>query len=82
VIVGSVITILAMSYKGTIQDGQIKLPPDAVLPEGAAVVVDVEVRAEDFPEWSRGLVNLIKKRDWPADMALNHDHYLHGAPKK
>lgn len=71
-----------MSYKGTIENGQIKLPADAVLPEGASVVVEVEHREEDFPEWSRGFIKLIKKRDWPEDMALNHDHYLHGAPKK
>lgn len=71
-----------MSYKGTIENGQIKLPPDAVLPEGASVVVDVELREEDFPEWSRGLIKLIKKRDWPEDMSLNHDHYIHGTPKK
>lgn len=71
-----------MSYKGIVQNGQITLPPEAVLPEGASVVVDVELHAEDFPEWSRGLIKLIKKRDWPTDMALNHDRYIHGTPKK
>ena len=72
----------AMSYKGKVENGQIKLPPDATLPEGAEVTVDVEVRAEDFPEWSRGLIKLIKNRDWPEDMSSNHDHYIHGTPKK
>lgn len=38
--------IRTMSYQGTIQNGQIKLPPDAVLPEGASVVVGVELREE------------------------------------
>ena len=71
-----------MSYKGIIENGRIKLPPDAVLPEGAAVVVNVEVREEEFPEWSRGLLGLIKDRDWPEDMSANHDHYLHGTPKE
>lgn len=71
-----------MSYQGIIKNGQIMLPPDATLPEGAAVTVDVQLREEDFPEWSRGFIKLIKKRDWPEDMALNHDHYLHGTPKK
>lgn len=71
-----------MSYQGIVKNGQITLPPGAVLPEGASVVVAVELREEDFPEWSRGLVKLIKKRDWPEDMSLNHDHYLHGTPKK
>ncbi len=71
-----------MSYKGKVENGQIKLPPDAVLPEGAAVVVDVELREDDFPEWSRGLIGLIKDRDWPEDMSVNHDHYIHGVQKK
>lgn len=71
-----------MSYQGIIKNGQIMLPPDSTLPEGAAVTVDVQLREEDFPEWSRGFIKLIKKRDWPEDMALNHDHYLHGTPKK
>ena len=71
-----------MNYKGKIVNGQIQLPPDAVLPEGAAVVVEVELREEDFPEWSRGFIKLIKDRDWPEDMSVNHDHYIHGTPKK
>jgi hypothetical protein len=71
-----------MSYKGKVENGQIKLPPDAVLPEGAMVSVEVELREEDFPEWSRGLIPLIKDRDWPEDMSVNHDHYIHGVPKK
>ena len=71
-----------MSYKGIVKNGQITLPPDAVLPEGATVTVDVEARDEEFPEWSRDLVKLAKDRDWPTDMSLNHDHYIHGTPKK
>ena len=71
-----------MNYKGKVENGQIKLPPDAVLPEGATVVVNVELREEDFPEWSRGFIKLIKDRDWPEDMSVNHDHYVHGTPKK
>jgi hypothetical protein len=71
-----------MSYKGIVKKGQITLPPDAVLPEGATVVVDVEVRDEDFPDWSRDLVKLTKDRDWPEDMAAQHAHYIHGTPKQ
>ncbi len=55
-------------------------PSDAMLPEGARVVV--EYQEEDFPEWSRGFIKLITKRDRPEDMVLNHDHYLHGLPKR
>jgi hypothetical protein len=72
-----------MSYKGVIQDGQIKLPSDAVLPEGASVVVDVEAPEEaSIADFASELLKLSKPRDWPTDMALNHDHYLYGLPKK
>lgn len=70
-----------MSYHGVVKNGQITLPPEAVLPEGATVVVEV-VREDEFPEWSRELIKLAKDRDWPEDMSLNHDHYIHGTPKK
>lgn len=72
-----------MSYKGKVENGQIVLPADTTLPEGAEVTVAVmELREQDFPEWVRGLIPLIKERDWPTDIALNHDHYFHGTPKK
>lgn len=65
-----------MSYQGIIQDGQIKLPSDAVLPEGARVVVDVEApEAAPLADFASELLKLSKPRNWPVDMALNHDHY-------
>ena len=55
----------------------------SLLPEGASVVVDVEAPEVDpIAEFASELLKLSKPRDWPADMALNHDHYLHGLPKK
>ena len=71
-----------MSIIGTVVNGQIQLPPDTKLPEGARVEVSVKLDPNDFPEWSRGLIKLIKKRDWPNDMSTNHDHYIHGAPER
>ena len=70
-----------MSYKGKVENGQIKLPPDAMLPEGAEVTVDVVETAPIAP-FAAELLKLSKARDWPTDMALNHDHYIHGTPKK
>ena len=70
-----------MSYKGIIENGRITLPPDATLPEGAEVVVEV-VQAVPVANFAAELLKLSKVRDWPTDMALNHDHYLHGAPRK
>ncbi len=70
-----------MSYKGVIENGQIKLPPEAALPEGAEVVVEI-VQPAPVADFAAELLKLAKVRDWPADMALNHDHYVHGAPRK
>ncbi len=70
-----------MSYKGVITNGQIQLPPGATLPEGEEVIVEVVPHAA-MPEVAAELLKLAKVRDWPEDLALNHDHYLHGAPRK
>lgn len=70
-----------MSYKGKVENGQIKLPPDAVLPEGAAVVVELMAEAP-LADIAVELLKLAKDRDWPTDMSLNHDHYIHGTPKR
>ena len=37
-------------------------------------------RPEDHPLWQ--LVGVLDDAEAPADGALNHDHYLYGAPKK
>jgi len=77
----SPVTIPAMSYKGKVENGQIKLPPGTTLPEGAEVTVDVLEARRETP-FAAELLKLAKVRDWPTDMALNHDHYIHGMPKK
>lgn len=75
-----------MSYIGIVDEkGVITLPPEAQLPAGAKVRVDV---LNSKPESSS--VSIGKKllavsgaiKDWPEDFAENHDHYLHGAPKR
>ena len=70
-----------MSYKGIVKNGQVTLPPEATLPEGGEVVVEI-VPPAPMAEFAAELLKLSKVREWPADMALNHDHYLHGAPRK
>ena len=52
-----------------------------MLPEGATVVVDVETEAP-IADFAVELLKLAKDRDWPTDMSLNHDHYIHGLPKR
>jgi hypothetical protein len=73
---------IAVSYKGTVKNGVVVLPPEAKLPEGAEVeVTPLEARAED-PPFLKAILKLAKPRDWPEDFALNHAHYAKGHPKK
>jgi hypothetical protein len=41
------------------------------------------VTAEERADFTEGLLRIAGKvRNLPADLAANHDHYLHGHPKK
>ena len=72
-----------MTYKGTVQNGVVVLPPEVNLPEGAEVdVTPREVNAEDDP-FLELVEKLAKPRPhWPADYVVNHGHYVSGEPKK
>jgi len=72
-----------MCYHGTVKNGMVVLEPEAKLPEGAAVRVEIEsqpiTRDEDLdPAWRIG--ELAKDTGIP-DLAVNLDHYLYGHPK-
>jgi hypothetical protein len=77
-----------MTFIGRVSNGTVVLPPDAHLPEGA----EVEVRTLAKPGNRTGLSSdaltdeLVRLsadvRGLPADLARNHDHYLHGLPKR
>jgi hypothetical protein len=71
-----------MELQGTIQNGVIVVDRPEVLREGAIVTVIVPEADAHAPT----LANLLKYAgtvdDLPPDMAINHDHYLHGAPKQ
>ncbi len=74
-----------MSYIGTVnEDGVITLPPEAQLLPGVQVRVDVIVSrpASELPIGKKLLALSGKVKGWPADFAENHDHYLHGTPKR
>ncbi len=79
-----------MSYTGTIQNGVVVLPPEAQLPEGSQVRVEPLKRLGRKPRTHRASSSLGKMllqfagkaQGLPADMARNHDHYLHGLPRK
>lgn len=73
-----------MTYRGTVKGGVVVLDEPARLPEGTAVDVrPVEEPEDDGPVWGDVLREFIGQvSDLPKDMARNHDHYLHGAPKR
>jgi len=71
-----------MEYEGKILNGVVVLENGGSLPEGTRVRVTplVPVRGETLGQ--RLLKYAGTARDLPPDMAENHDHYLHGMPRK
>ncbi len=71
-----------MTYSGRVKDGVIVLDPPVDLPEGTEVrVVSIEdAPAQTLAERFADVIGAAS--DLPEDMAENHDHYLHGAPKR
>ncbi|MBI5395538.1 MAG: hypothetical protein HZB20_09155 [Chloroflexi bacterium] len=72
-----------MSFKGTVKNGVVVLPPEAKLPEGAAVeVIPEELQPENDPFIAAVLKAAKPRPHWPKDYARNLDHYLYGVPKQ
>jgi hypothetical protein len=75
---------MGVSYKGTVKNGVVVLPPGVKLPDGTEVEVipGMELLSEDDPSIA-AVLKLAKPRPhWPKDYALNHAHYVKGHPKK
>lgn len=79
-----------MTYRGTIRGGVVVLPEGVDLPEGTEVEVSLPIERPEAPakptvwdklsalgEWAETLPT-----DLPPDLSANHDHYLHGLPKR
>ena len=71
-----------MSYKGTVKNGVVVVPPEAKLPDDAEVEVILLQGQADDPPFLRAILKLAKPRDWPEDFALNHAHCIKGHPGK
>lgn len=75
-----------MSYRGTVRNGVVEFEEGPVPAEGTSVVIEpVEaVRAAGGEKsLSEALLELAGTiDDLPADFARNHDHYIHGQPKR
>jgi hypothetical protein len=78
-----------MTYRGTVRNGVVVMTDEGALPEGAEVVIvvpepappdappDIWAKLAELGRWAEALPT-----DLPADLAENHDHYLHGQPKR
>jgi hypothetical protein len=72
-----------MVYHGHIQNGVVVLDEAPSLPEGTKVQVAVLPPSDVGSTLGTRLMQFAGKVDGlPSDLARNHDHYLHGAPKK
>ena len=77
-----------MTLQGTINSGAIVLDQPAPWPEGTRVevllkVVEPREQEERKPTLSRRLLKHAGTvPGLPADMAEQHDHYIHGSPKR
>ena len=78
-----------MTLEGHIEDGHVVLDTPVALPNGTKVTVSVQsdrdqskVEDELPPLYERLKSVAGKAKGLPADLAINHDHYLHGQPKR
>jgi hypothetical protein len=68
-----------MAYKGKVNKGTVVLPRGTHLQDGDEVHIE-PVGPKTLAERLRHVIGTV--RGGPADWAANHDHYLHGSPKK
>ena len=72
----------AMTYEGTVTNGTIVLHGDVQLPEGTRVEVTPLQENPQAPLGQRLMWLAGSIPDMPADFAAQHDHYLHGTPRR
>ena len=78
-----------MTYTGHVKNGVVVLDDKVKLPEGAEVTVNLRDSGDDgaaqdvTPTLYERLKPVIgAAKGLPPDLAENHDHYLHGRPRK
>jgi hypothetical protein len=72
-----------MILQGTVVNGVIVLDQAAALPNGSRVEVEIKAQARAASSLGEALLKLAGTAvGLPADMAEQHDHYLHGMPKR
>jgi hypothetical protein len=78
-----------MTYRGRVKNGVVVLDNPKGLPEGAKVTV-TPLKLRPKTTKRKKMLSLYDRfkpfigavKGLPADLALNHDHYLHGLPKR
>ena len=64
-------------------DGKVLIPEGPVeLPVGQPIHIRVELPAESAPKFTDLAQFAADLPDGPTDLAMQHDHYLYGSPKK
>jgi hypothetical protein len=76
-----------MVYRGKVKNGVVVLENGTGLPDGTEVRVEPLARDEstavEGPTLAEQFADIIGTvPDLPSDMASQHDHYLHGVPKR
>jgi len=72
-----------MTYKGHVRNGVVVLDEPVTLPEGSIVQVEPVRPADDLETLRDGLRNLAGTvGNLPENLAENHDHYIHGTPRR
>ncbi len=70
-----------MELHGTVQNGVVVFDNNSRLPDGTRVRLVVD--AEDKQPTLAGLLKYAGVLpDMPSDFAQQHDHYIHGTPKR
>lgn len=71
-----------MSYRGHIEHGVVVFDEPVALADGVVVCVE-PISTPTAPTLAERMKNAIGiAKGLPRDLAQNHDHYLHGKPKK
>jgi hypothetical protein len=72
-----------MTLQGTVQNGVIVMDHPGHVPEGTRVEIHIQETTQvGSPLREILLRHAGKAMDLPEDMAEQHDHYLHGTPKR
>ena len=72
-----------MSFEGTMLNGAVVWDEPLALPDGTRVDLVVTAPEEPPKPTLLGLMKLAGViKDMPADFAAEHDHYIHGTPRR